>query len=1464
MVAQPPDIEMELNQRSNTPANESNSSTVGSEHDNDNRRRSVMDDQMSHLVRRYTSQSHSPSILVPSKPDGPLDPNSESFDARKWARAFYNLRSDLSGDAPPRTSSIAFRGLSVHGYGTPTDFQKTIGNVFLEGITMFKRLLGQKQQRIDILHNLEGVVQPGEMLAVLGPPGSGCSTLLKLIAGDTHGLHVSQQANINYQGITPKEMKTAFRGEAIYTAEIDAHFPHMTVGDTLYFAARARCPRTIPSNTTRREYAEHLRDVTMTMFGIQHTKDTRVGDDFIRGVSGGERKRVTIAEAALSHSPLQCWDNSTRGLDSANALEFCRTLRIQADILDSTACVSLYQASQDAYNVFDKVIVLYDGRQIFFGRTDQAKTYFENLGFICPEQQTTADFLTSMTSHQERIIRPGWEGKTPRSADEFAAAWKDSEARRLLNNEIDQYMETYQFHGEHYEKFLTSRRQDQASSQRNHSPFTISYTDQTMLTLWRSWLLLKGDPSTSITMLVTNVCNALIIGSIFYNLPSDSNSISRRGVLLFFLVLTNAFASILEIMTLYAKRKIVEKHARYALYHPSAESLSAMICDLPYKIVNCLLSNITLYFMTNLRREPGPFFFFLLNMFFITLTMSMMFRLLGSLTKTIAQSLAPASVILLVIMLYTGFAIKVQNMQVWLAWLRWLNPAHYAFESMMVNEFVGRTFDCVMFVPSGTGYEGVGSEQRVCSVAGAEPGADIVSGTAYLKTSYGYINAHKWRNFGIMIVFMIFFMALHLIATELIASERSKGEVLVFTRKAMRQGKTPSKQDVESQTPRESTPISKENGSPASFQSQKSVFHWSNVCYTVKVKDEDRRILDNVDGWVKPGTLTALMGVSGAGKTTLLDVLASRVTMGVISGSMLIDGHPRDLSFQRKTGYVTQQDLHLHTSTVREALIFSALLRQPDTYSAEDKVEYVDTVIDLLDMQEYSDAIIGVPGQGLNVEQRKRLTIGVELAARPQLLLFLDEPTSGLDSQTSWSICNLMEKLTQNGQAILCTIHQPSAMLFQRFDRLLLLAKGGKTVYFGDIGKNSHVLVDYFVRNGGPQLPSGANPAEYMLEVIGAAPGAHTSVDWPNVWRESPEYQQVQAELQRLGSSTTSPPTENTSSSYSEFAAPFSLQLKEVLRRVFQQYWRSTSYIYSKAFLSIGAALFIGLSFLNVSNTQSGLQNQMFGVFIFLTVFSQLVDQTLPIFVSQRSMYEARERPAKSYSWKAFFGANIIVEMFWNTVMAIFSFLLWYFPMGLYRNARETGAEHSRATLVFLFIWLFFVFTTSFTFLIIAGIDSYEVAGGIVGLLTIIMFAFNGVLAGPGTMPGFWIFMYRVNPFTYFVEGFLGTAVARASARCASNELLTFKPPNGSTCGDYMQDYISSADGFLVDAGSTTECQFCPISNTDNFLGVVNIFFENRWRDWGILWAFIVFNIVVATFLYWLARVPKNKKTKKE
>jgi ATP-binding cassette subfamily G (WHITE) protein 2 (PDR) len=285
------------------------------------------------------------------------------------------------------------------------------------------------------------------------------------------------------------------------------------------------------------------------------------------------------------------------------------------------------------------------------------------------------------------------------------------------------------------------------------------------------------------------------------------------------------------------------------------------------------------------------------------------------------------------------------------------------------------------------------------------------------------------------------------------------------------------------------------------------------------------------------------------------------------------------------------------------------------------------------------------------------LTIGVELAARPKLLLFLDEPTSGLDSQTSWSICDLMEKLTRNGQAILCTVHQPSSLLFQRFDRILLLAKGGRTVYFGDIGRNSNVLLDYFRRNGAPECPAGTNPAEYMLEAIGAAPGAHTSIDWPAVWKESTEYAKVQEELSRLRDLANKPSAvaDQAEGVQQAFAAPFMTQLGAVALRCGQQYWRTPSYIYSKAILTVGCSLLIGFSFFDGQNSIQGLQNQMFGVFVFLFIVIQLLYQIMPLFISQRTLYEARERQSKTYAWQAFVLSNIGIEMAWNAVSRIFA-----------------------------------------------------------------------------------------------------------------------------------------------------------------------------------------------------------------
>lgn len=156
---------------------------------------------------------------------------------------------------------------------------------------------------------------------------------------------------ISYAGIPLKTMQRDFRGEVVYNAETDVHFANLTVGQTLSFAAKARTPRTRIPGVSREEWAAHMKDVVMAAFGLSHTENTKVGNDFIRGVSGGERKRVSIAEVTLSGSPLQCWDNSTRGLDSATALEFVKTIRLATHYQGATAVVAIYQASQDIYDV---------------------------------------------------------------------------------------------------------------------------------------------------------------------------------------------------------------------------------------------------------------------------------------------------------------------------------------------------------------------------------------------------------------------------------------------------------------------------------------------------------------------------------------------------------------------------------------------------------------------------------------------------------------------------------------------------------------------------------------------------------------------------------------------------------------------------------------------------------------------------------------------------------------------------------------------------------------------------------------------------------------------------------------------------------------------------------------------------------------------------------------------------------
>lgn len=284
--------------------------------------RSEIDDEgRRELARIFTTQSQKitqqMSLAQPGDPT--VDPSSDSFDLQKFLNMF---RHQMEGEGVEvKKLNVVYKNLNVFGSGKALQLQKTVGD-----IPMMPFRLGEmfgKSDRKQILHDFNGIIRAGELCVVLGRPGSGCSTLLKALTGELHGLD-TDESTIHYNGISQKRMMKEFKGEMVYNQEVDKHFPHLTVGQTLEHAAALRTPSNRPMGVPRGEFSGFLTQVVMAVLGLSHTYNTKVGNDFVRGVSGGERKRVSVAEMMLAGSPLAAWDNSTRGLDSATALKFVK------------------------------------------------------------------------------------------------------------------------------------------------------------------------------------------------------------------------------------------------------------------------------------------------------------------------------------------------------------------------------------------------------------------------------------------------------------------------------------------------------------------------------------------------------------------------------------------------------------------------------------------------------------------------------------------------------------------------------------------------------------------------------------------------------------------------------------------------------------------------------------------------------------------------------------------------------------------------------------------------------------------------------------------------------------------------------------------------------------------------------------------------------------------------------------
>ncbi|KAG9127447.1 hypothetical protein FRC07_013764 [Ceratobasidium sp. 392] len=1373
------------------------------------------------LARRLTRQSTR---------KGDLDDDAEkqeSFDLLEYLRTTSGQK-DEAGFAHKHVG-VTFQNLRVIGAGGMKIYVRTfpdaVKEFFLMPLIIAKSLFGPPfSAPKTILHSFDGAVRPGEMVLVLGRPGAGCSSFLKTIANQ-RGSFMSVEGDVQYAD--------------------DIHYPILTVAQTLQFALSLKSPGRLLPEQTRAELNDEILNMLLSMLNITHTRDTVVGNEFLRGVSGGERKRVSIAEMMSSRACVLSWDNSTRGLDASTALDYAKSLRIMTDIFKLTTFVSLYQAGEGIYDQFDKVLLIDEGRQVYFGPAKEARQYMLNLGFRNLPRQTTADYLTGCTDPNERAFADGKdESNVPSTPDALAEAFRNSPYWNNMLAEREAMQIEWQKQASDPSGAEAQFRQAVREEKRKHvshkDSHVVSYFSMVKTLVWRQWLMQIQDTFSIFTSFATAIIISILTGTVYLNLPLTSAGAFTRGGVIFLALLFNAISAFSELPAMMVGRPILYKQLSYRFYRASALSVAQTITDIPLTSIRILLFSIIVYFMCGLERSAGAFFTFYLFIYLTFLAMTAFFRLIGIICQGYDTAARLAAVIVTLMVLYSGYMIPVYSMKRWLFWIWYINPVNYGFAAMMENEFYRISMSCdgSYIIPHNVGdmtkYPMTLGPNQVCTLLGASPGQGTVTGDAYMGASFEYRRNELWRNLGIVILYWIAFILLQIAAMEKFqhganavaitifakedADTKQRNERLLERKAAFRKGE--AEQDLSTLT-----------------KSTKA-FTWENLDYTVPVPGGQRQLLNKVFGYVKPGTLTALMGASGAGKTTLLDVLAGRKTIGVVAGDVLIGGERTGVAFQRGTAYCEQLDVHESTATVREALRFSAYLRQPYEVSKEDKDNYVEEVIQLLEMEDIADAMIGQPGFGLGVEARKRVTIGVELAAKPQLLLFLDEPTSGLDGQSAYNIVRFLKKLAAAGQAILCTIHQPNALLFEQFDNLLLLQRGGECVYFGPIGKDSHHLVRYLGDNGAA-CPPDANPAEYVLEAIGAGSRERVGpTDWAELWRQSKEFTRVKQEIAQIKEEAAKQPPEVDPKANDEYATPFIYQLKVVSERTLTAFWRQPDYGFTRLFTHGAIALLTSLTFLQLGNSTQELQYRVFSIFMATIMPAIIISQVEPMFIIARMIF-IRESSSRMYSQIAFALGQLMAEMPYSVLCAVVYFLLFYFPAGFQTAPSRAGYQ-------------FFMFLVTEVFAVTLGqmlaslTPTIFIASLLNPFILVTFSLFCGVMIPKDSLPKFWrVWMYQLDPFTRMIAGMVSTELHGLKITCKPLEFATFQPPSGETCVQWAGDFVNASVGYLDNPDSTSDCRYCPYSYGDDFYAPLGISFDDRWRDLGIMIAFTVFNTLV-------------------
>ncbi|XP_024945590.1 protein SNQ2-like [Cephus cinctus] len=930
---------------------------------------------------------------------------------------------------PIATEGAAASSTNYQGAGMPDKITYTWSdiNVYVSGKKdrFWKRIFkGNKLvEQKHILKDVCGVAYPGELLVIMGSSGAGKTTLLNALTFRSgRGVTVSGIRAANGRRVT----STVLTSRTAYVQQDDLFIGTLTVKEHLLFQAMLRMDRDIPYRQRTKRVDEVISELALTK-----CKNTIIGiPGRIKGLSGGEMKRLSFASEVLTDPPLMFCDEPTSGLDSFMAHQVVSVLKALT-AQGKTIIATLHQPSSELFALFDRILLMAEGRVAFMGNAEQACEFFKTLGAACPRNYNPADYFVQILA-----VVPGREASCRHSINSVCDTFQRSEQG------IKIALEAEAVHGD----FEDSLRDSTTTKSRSGSPYKASWCEQFRAVLWRSWLSVIKEPILVKVRLLQTVMVSLLVGVIYFGQQIDQDGVMNINGALYIFLTNMTFQNVFAVIHVFcAELPIFLREQRNGMYRTDIYFICKTLAETPIYIAVPFIFTMIAYPMVGLC--PGFKHFFIATMIVaLVANVSTSFGyLISCSSSSLSMALSIGPPVIIPFLLFGGFFLNTASVPEYFTWFSYLSWFRYGNEALLINQW-----------------------SEVESIACTRSNATCPKTGHVVLQTFNFFEEDFWTDVVSLVALIIAFRFLAFLALF------SK----TFHKKIM--------EDI-LQELEDRTQIRHESYS-ATSETKGTTLSWRDLCIysTSRGNQISKQLVNNVRGAVKSGNLTAILGGSGAGKTSLMTALAFRTAPGIIAhGDILVNGRLVDSSYMRQhSSFMHQEDIFIGTMTVMEHLTFMARMKLDRRIKSSEVRQRIDSLLREVGLSCKRNTRIGSGGADdkvLSGGEKKRLAFATEMLTDPKIL-FLDEPTTGLDAHSASVLVSRLTSFASRNRTVLCTIHQPSSATFDSFQRIILMADG-RIAFSG----TSSQAVNFFASQG-YECPRSYNPADFLVATLAIAP----------------------------------------------------------------------------------------------------------------------------------------------------------------------------------------------------------------------------------------------------------------------------------------------------------------------------------------------------------------------------------------